>query len=576
MASVGKPKVDLTGQQFEDYIPIEYMGKGKWLCKCKCGKTAVKLGSHLTAGLTRFCTHNKESTKFKDLSNQRFGRLTVIKYDGESYWICKCDCGETRRVRSWELRQNKILECNRCHYDSRKRKLEGTIVGGYNVIKYIGNKKYICECLNCGEHFEVLAGNLEGNKYGCLNCSNILKMKHKLEGVKIDKLLVKKYIGDGHWLCECDCGNEYIAITSNLIDNKTLKQCKDCYHRSLVKDMTGKDVGDWIVEKYIGYQKWECKCRHCGNTYVRFGWNLRTLKSSVCPCQNSSKPELDVLNYIKSIYNGNIIHKDRNIISPQELDMYIPDKKIAIEFNGTYWHSTKYREKKYHQDKTISCAKRKIQLVHIFEHEWHNIDKQRKIKEYIRSLLTEDNIKVHARKTIVEEITQSETEAFLEEYHLQGAIKSPINLGCFYDNELIGVMTFGVPRFNKNYDYEIHRLCWKSNTTVVGGTERLFKHFIKTYKPQSVITYTDISKFTGNVYTRLGFKPTEKPITEPNYTWVEPHTMEILTRYQTMKHKLIEKGLGTEDQTEDEIMIDNGFLKIYDAGNIKLEWKSIE
>ena len=101
------------------------------------------------------------------------------------------------------------------------------------------------------------------------------------------------------------------------------------------------------------------------------------------------------------------------------------------------------------------------------------------------------------------------------------------------------------------------------------------KTFIKEYKPISILTYVDISKFTGNSYTRLGFKPTkEEPITEPNYVWVKEGTNNYLTRYQTQKHKLVREGLGTSEQTEDEIMRQLGYLRIYDSGNLKMEWIS--
>ena len=65
-------------------------------------------------------------------------------------------------------------------------------------------------------------------------------------------------------------------------------------------------------------------------------------------------------------------------------------------------------------------------------------------------------------------------------------------------------MTFGKPRYNKNYEYELIRYC--SSKKVVGGAEKLFNYFIKTYNPKSIISYCDWSKFNGNVYSKLGFK----------------------------------------------------------------------
>jgi hypothetical protein len=101
----------------------------------------------------------------------------------------------------------------------------------------------------------------------------------------------------------------------------------------------------------------------------------------------------------------------------------------------------------------------------------------------------------------------------------------------------------------------------------------MFSYFKKTFNPQSIITYCDIAKFTGNSYYKMNFKLIQpNPITEPNYVWVGYHTCKVIPRYQTQKHKLVEQGLGTENQTEEEIMLSLGYLKICDSGNIKLEW----
>ena len=92
-----------------------------------------------------------------------------------------------------------------------------------------------------------------------------------------------------------------------------------------------------------------------------------------------------------------------------------------------------------------------------------------------------------------------------------------MNIGLFQSEQLVQVMTFGRPRYNKSYEYELLRLCSHDCYAVVGGAEKLFKYFIKAYKPQSIISYCDTSKFTGDVYYRLGF--TLKQQTKPNKIW---------------------------------------------------------
>ena len=102
----------------------------------------------------------------------------------------------------------------------------------------------------------------------------------------------------------------------------------------------------------------------------------------------------------------------------------------------------------------------------------------------------------------------------------------------------------------------------------------MFSYFVNKYKPTSIITYCDISKFAGEAYLKLGFKTDKDSLTSPNYVWISSDRNNVIHRYQTQKHKLIAQGLGTENQTEDEIMINLGYIKVYDCGNLKFEWEA--
>lgn len=133
-------------------------------------------------------------------------------------------------------------------------------------------------------------------------------------------------------------------------------------------------------------------------------------------------------------------------------------------------------------------------------------------------------------------------------------------------------MTFGTPRFDNNYSYELVQLAFITDCKVIGGSEKMFSYFIKKYNPTSIISYCNIDKFQGNMYLRLGFKTIS--LGKPDYVWVKSKTGDVLTRYQTQKHKIVEQGLCNKNETEDEIMKSSGYTKIYDSGNLKLEWKA--
>lgn len=98
---------------------------------------------------------------------------------------------------------------------------------------------------------------------------------------------------------------------------------------------------------------------------------------------NRSHIEMELLRYVQSIYTGTIKHDCKNIISPKEIDIYLPDLKLGIEFNGSYWHSVEMdTPKDYHLDKSLRCREKGIRLIHIYEFE--DFEKQ---KQLLRDLI---------------------------------------------------------------------------------------------------------------------------------------------------------------------------------------------
>ena len=160
---------------------------------------------------------------------------------------------------------------------------------------------------------------------------------------------------------------------------------------------------------------------------------------------------------------------------------------------------------------------------------------------------------------------------FLAENHLQGAVTSSINYALYYGDELVEVMTFKRPRFTKDYDFELLRLCTKKETTIVGGASKIFKAFRRDYPTASVISYANRRWSRGDVYRRLGFELLK--VSAPNYWYVRGD--EVLSRYQAQKHKLPQL-LGESfdpELSESENMLQAGFERIYDCGNLVFGFK---
>jgi hypothetical protein len=307
------------------------------------------------------------------------------------------------------------------------------------------------------------------------------------------------------------------------------------------------------------------------NFYARMktGANICTKCFPIGNC--SSICEIDLLNFIKDEL---MFEANKHFINNKEIDIYIPLHKLGIEYDGLFWHSNKFIEKNYHLNKTNECEKQGIQLLHIFEDEWHY--KKEIIKSIIRSKLNIIQNKIYGRKCIIKEIDAKISKEFLENNHIQGFVGSNVKIGLFYNNDLVSVMTFGKKRITMGSkqsiegEYEMLRFCNKLNTSVIGGASKLLSYFVKTYSPKSILTFADRRYSQGNLYKQLGFKFIGN--TEPNYFYFKSTEMIRYYRFKFRKDVLIKEGFDS-NKTESQIMAERGYLKIYDCGHMKFELK---
>lgn len=319
------------------------------------------------------------------------------------------------------------------------------------------------------------------------------------------------------------------------------------------------------LSKFTSFDKLPYYCGHCKNIFEHT-YRCNRVK---CTCQmftKSSSSEKDILQYIKTLTNATIIENERSICAPKELDIYIPELKLAFEYNGVYWHSHRnsLMTKKYHQEKVLKCKEQGINLIHIFEDEWNDDIKREIIKSRIRSKIHSTE-RIFARKCQLRSVDKSKADSFCDEYHIQGSTNASIHLGLYYNDELVALMTFGKSRFDKSIDYELIRYC--SSGTVVGGASKLLKEFEKQYKPKSLLSYADMNWSNGNLYEKLGFD--NLGYTEPGYFYYDPKNKTRISRQKCQKHKLVKAGFDSQ-MTETEICCGVlGYYKIYDSGNWK-------
>lgn len=220
-----------------------------------------------------------------------------------------------------------------------------------------------------------------------------------------------------------------------------------------------------------------------------------------------------VYEYLKSVYKGEIKRHVKNILKEDsgkyyEIDMYIPEKRLGIEFNGIYWHSDLQKDKNYHFNKSKLAELRGIRLINIYEDEWLNLEKQNKIKTMLNIALGLVKDKIYARKCIIKELSNKEAKQFNDLNHLQGHRNAQVTYGLYYNDELVQLMSFSKTKYNKNLkdnnSWEIIRGCPGGNNLVVGGVSKLLKYFIKQHNPSQVFSYCDFNKFDGKGYEKAG------------------------------------------------------------------------
>lgn len=228
--------------------------------------------------------------------------------------------------------------------------------------------------------------------------------------------------------------------------------------------------------------------------------------------------------------------------------------KCAI-FNGNH-KQEKPLDKNYHQQKSLLAKENGFHCIHIFD--WDD-------KYKILNLINQNKKKIYARNCEVKEVNKKDTDNFLNLYHLQNTCRGQkYSYGLYYNNELVGLITFGKPRYNKNYEWELLRLCYHKDYIVIGGSQKLFKHFLNEVNPKNIISYCDNSKFLGNVYEVLGMKLESNG--QPSCNWskgVQRITQNLLNQRGADQLIGTNDGKGTSNRN---IMIREGWVEVYDCG----------
>ena len=531
-----------------DYSKVEYKNSHEKVCIIcpEHGEFWQSPNSHLNGKGCPKCGTIKFSKK-KTLSKEEFLErskkihgnkydYSLVKYDG-CYVPVKIICPKHGIFEQKPIMHYKGYGCKECakelmhsKFSSNKdtfiekaRKVHGDKYDYSNVNYYNGKTKVCIICPEHGEFWQTPNSHLSG--HGCKKCS--IEEINDACRVTYDEFIErsKKVHGTKY---------DYSKVNFKRVKDKVKVICP--VH------------GEFEQEAY--HHMIGCACPNC------------TVGTSNC--------EKEIVSFLKD--NGlNVIEKNREIIKPYEIDIFLPDKNIGIEYNGILWHSEKYgKGKDYHYKKMILAKENSIKLIQIFEDEW--IQNKNLVKEKLLHIIgINKSTKIMGRKCCVKKIPYKNGKDFLFKNHIQKDGISSVYIGAYCNDELIAVMSF---KKNKQ-EWELTRYSGKVGFVLQGVAGKLFNFFVSEYKPNKVKTFAD-RRWTlnedKNLYTTLGFK-FDKYIS-PDYRYIFPNKCERIHKFNFRKQTLHKKYGLPLTMTESQMIKELGYYKIWDCGLIKYVWEN--
>ena len=403
----------------------------------------------------------------------------------------------------------------------------------YSKVEYANNKTKVCiVCPEHGEFWQTPSDHLNGK--GCPQCAGNVRCDkdtfiEKAKRIHNDRYDYSKveYVNAHTKVCIiCPEHGEFWQTPNNHLNGNGCPLCKN------------RKIGDGLRDTVEDFTKKSNEIH------------------DITDCLKALSPQ----------------QRNREILRNREIDVYIPPLKLGIEYNGLHWHSERLgKDKNYHLDKLNKCNEQGIKLIQIFEDEWINH------REICESKLKQicglnRNPKIFARKCKVVEITdKNEVYEFLDKNHIQGRTGFTIALGAYYNNELVGVMTF---KKEKDGYWDLNRFVTDINYQCVGIGGKLFKHFIRNYPFIEIKSFADrrwTIDPTNNIYTKLGFE--FDSFVPPTYWYYKDGEITRFHKFGFRKQHLHNQYGLPLTMTEREMTTALGYTRIWDCGLIKYVYK---
>lgn len=403
-------------------------------------------------------------------------------------------------------------------------------------------EKYGSETYNNRE--KAKETNLE--KYGV---DNIFKDTDKMKQAYLDSLGVDHPMRDKEIAKKSASKHDYFEIYEKA--SQTYKEKTGYSNPFSNPEVIGKVVAKHDYQDIVKKVSEKCK--------QDYGYDYYCMRPEARIARGISGPNTK---FAKILEDNNIEYSTEFPIGSFQYDFKVGNTLIEIDpyptHNSTWGPFGEPKEKDYHLRKSTVAKDNGFNCMHIWD--WDNVD------AIIHLLKRKDSI--GARQCKIKEVSKKEAIDFINKYHIQGYAKDKIRLGLYFKDELVSIMTFDKPRYNNKYEYELVRYCASMNIT--GGANKLFKHFLETYSPKSICSYCDISKFTGETYTNLGFSLVR--INSPAVHWYNGkiHITDNLLRQRGFDQIFnTSYGKGTSNR---DLMLEHGFVEVYDCGQATYEY----
>jgi len=537
-------------------------------CKCsECGNITLKTILMLDRNQNCFCKKcsrkKAKETNFKKYGVEHASQSKEIQEKTKQRNLERYGVENTSQLKSV---QEKIKQTNLKKYGV-EHNLQSKVV--QEKIKQTNLKRYGVE--NPAQNKVVQ----EKIKQTCIERYGVIPICSEESKNKVKKTIIKKY-GVEHVFQSKESKDKVKKTMIERYGNenpfqseKIRKKIKQTFFNKygvdhpLKSKIFQENRAEMNIKKYgVPYFCMIEKCRHGSKTISKINLRWKDLIKKEFGVESNSEFPINKTQYDLKINN------------------ILIDINPTISHNSTYsyaFFTGKTKENKpfsptHHFDRWKLVKDNGYTLISVFD----NMD-NKKVLNIIRSKIGKNEIKIGARECKIKEIPQKECNLFLDEYHIQSKATGQKHcISLYYNNELVGVMTFGQPRFNKKYEWELVRLCFKSNITIQGGVSRMWNYFKTMYNPTSCICYLNLNLGGDNIHLE-DFKFVK--YNKPAGYWICLKTGRTITN-NSLRFKGASRFIGDDDLVKypkgmdnREIMKLEGFVEMYDCGNVVYEYQ---